>query len=60
MKLKHLAFIVCVSQLLLLGIRLWDLTRSPSGYRMQAIISIILTLPMPVFFFYVWKRSKDA
>jgi hypothetical protein len=60
MKLKHLAFAVCVAQLLLLGLSTWDLLSYPPSYRGQAIIRIGLSVPLPLFFFYVWKRSKDT
>jgi hypothetical protein len=70
MKLKHLALAVCISQLLALGITLFDIIdvimvtgnqySSGLGTRMvvRSALYFILSIPLPLFFLYVWKKSK--
>ena len=60
MKLKHIAFVAFIAQLLLLGVTIWDIGQVPAQYRVKSITRLVLTIPVPLFFFYVWKRSKDA
>ncbi|MFT3781535.1 MAG: hypothetical protein QM790_05910 [Nibricoccus sp.] len=59
MKLKHLAFIVCVSQALHLGIRAWNLwsTRNYGSFSALNVSGVLLEAPLAVFFFYFWKRG---
>ena len=59
MKLKHLAFLVFISQFFSLVSMINSVARYPVGSRMQGVFHIVLSIPMIVFFFYVWKRSKE-
>jgi hypothetical protein len=68
MKLNRLALLVFVSQVVLIGSQMWEFTyqayNANTTIRMvlsvPVIIRMILELPMPVFFFYVWRRSKES
>jgi hypothetical protein len=58
MKIRHLALLVCVCQLLQLGLNFLAPQFMFSG--IGGIIRLTLALPLPLFFFFVWKRGKDA
>ena len=64
MKLKHLAFAVFLSQVLSIALSIYDLAlyskNYPTGMMLQSGFRLLLALPMILFFFYVWKRSKSG
>ena len=58
MKLKSLALLVCISQALLIVLSLYRWSFARGYFDGFAMLQLALSVPLVLFFFYIWKKQK--